>query len=111
MTQITLQKAKLSDVAEAAGVSKGTASNAFNRPELVREEVRERVLAAAKAIGYRGPDPKGRLLSAGKVNAIGVATVEPLSYFFADPFARVLMTGITEACDDSGTGISLVSAA
>ena len=112
MSQITFQKAaKLSDVAEAAGVSKGTASNVFNRPEVVREEVRKRVLAAAKSIGYHGPDPKGRLLSAGKVNAIGVATVEPLSYFFDDPFARVLMTGITEACDASGTGISLVSAA
>ena len=79
MTRITFQKAaRLSDVAEAAGVSKGTASNVFNRPEVVREEVRQRVLAAAKSIGYRGPDPKGRLLSAGKVNAIGVATVEPL---------------------------------
>ena len=69
------------------------------------------MLAAARSVGYRGPDPKGRLLSAGKVNAIGVATVEPLAYFFEDPFARVLMTGITEACDASGTGISLVSAA
>ena len=112
MTRITFEKtARLSDVAKAAGVSKGTASNVFNRPEVVRKEVRERVLAAARSVGYRGPDPKGRLLSAGKVNAIGVATVEPLAYFFEDPFARVLMTGITEACDASGTGISLVSAA
>lgn len=112
MTRITFQKAaRLSDVAQAAGVSKATASNVFNRPEVVREDVRQRVLDAATALGFRGPDPKGRLLSAGRVNAIGVATVEPLSYFFEDPFARVLMTGITEACDASGTGISLVSAA
>jgi DNA-binding LacI/PurR family transcriptional regulator len=112
MARITFQKAaKLSDVAAAAGVSKGTASNVFNRPEVVREEVRERVLGVAKDLGYRGPDPKGRLLSAGKVNAIGVATVEPLSYFFQDPFARVLMAGITAECDASGTGVSLVSAA
>lgn len=101
----------LHDVAKAAGVSKGTASNVFNRPEIVRQEVRERVLTVARKIGYRGPDPKGRLLSAGKVNAIGVATVQPLGYFFEDPYARVLMTGITEACDASGIGISLVSAA
>jgi DNA-binding LacI/PurR family transcriptional regulator len=112
MAGITLEKAAtLADVARAAGVSKGTASNVFNRPDIVREEVRERVRKAAKAIGYFGPDPRGRMLSAGKVNAIGVATVEPLAYFFEDPFARVLMTGVTAECDSRGAGISLVSSA
>ena len=64
---------RLADVAKAAGVSHGTASNVFSRPAIVREEVRERVMAAAQKLGYGGPDPKGRLLRAGKVNAIGVA--------------------------------------
>ncbi len=111
MGRITGRGAKLSDVAERAGVSKATASNVFNRPHLVRPEVRARVLAAAEAIGYAGPDPMGRLLSAGKVNAIGVATAEPLAYFFDDPFARSLMRGVTETCDANGIGISLISAA
>ncbi len=102
--------ARLADVAKAAGVSQGTVSNVFNRPELVREEVREHVRAVATRLGYRGPDPKGRLLRAGKVNAIGVATAEPLRYFFEDPFARVLMEGMSEACDAAGAGLSLVSA-
>ena len=102
---------RLADIAKAAGVSHGTASNVFSRPEIVREEVRERVRATAEAMGYAGPDPKGRLLRAGKVNAIGVATAEPLSYFFEDPFARVMMAGISQACDATGAGISLVSAA
>ena len=101
---------RLTDVAKAAGVSHGTASNVFSRPAIVREEVRERVMAAAQKLGYAGPDPKGRLLRAGKVNAIGVATAEPLSYFFDDPFARVVMSGISQACDATGAGISLVSA-
>lgn len=101
---------RLADVARAAGVSHGTASNVFSRPDIVREEVRERVHAAAQKLGYGGPDPKGRLLRAGKVNAIGVATAEPLSYFFDDPFARVVMSGISQACDSTGAGISLVSA-
>ena len=111
MGRIGGKAARLSDVAERAGVSKATASNVFNRPQLVRAEVRERVLAAAEAIGYAGPDPMGRLLSAGKVNAIGVATAEPLGYFFEDPFARSMMKGITETCDANGIGISLISAA
>lgn len=114
MTGLTSGKTRpvrLADIAKAAGVSHGTASNVFARPEIVREEVRERVKAAAEAMGYAGPDPKGRLLRAGKVNAIGVATDEPLSYFFDDPFARVMMASISQACDATGAGISLVSAA
>lgn len=106
-----IRSVRLADVAKAAGVSHGTASNVFSRPEIVREEVRERVKAAAEKLGYGGPDPKGRLLRAGRVNAIGVATAEPLAYFFDDPFARVVMSGIGEACDRTGAGISLVSAA
>jgi DNA-binding LacI/PurR family transcriptional regulator len=102
--------ARLADVAKAAGVSQGTVSNVFNRPSVVRQEVREHVRAVAQSLGYRGPDPKGRLLRAGKFNAIGVATTEPLAYFFEDPFARVLMEGMSEACDAHGAGLSLVSA-
>jgi DNA-binding LacI/PurR family transcriptional regulator len=102
---------KLKDVAQAAGVSQGTASNVWNRPELVREEVRERVLAAAQALGYAGPSPKGRLLRAGKTNAIGVAAAEPLSYFFSDPWARRLLAEVAEVCDARGAGLALVSVA
>lgn len=101
---------RLADVAKAAGVSQGTASNVFSRPDVVREEVRERVLTIARELGYGGPDIKGRLLRAGRVNAIGVAAVEPLAYFFDDPWARSLMTAIGEVCDASGTGIAVVSA-
>ena len=100
---------RLRDVAEAAGVSQGTASNVFNRPELVREEVREKVREVARALGYAGPSPKGRLLRSGKVNAIGIAAAEPLSYFFADPWARRLLTEVAEVCDARGAGIALVS--
>src|SRR4051794_25794238 len=111
MGRLVGKGAKLSDVAEGGGGSKATASNGVNRPHLVRAEVRERVLREAEAAGYAGPDPMGRLLSAGKVNAIGVATAEPLGYFFEDPFARAVMAGVTEACDAHGIGISLISAA
>lgn len=101
---------RLIDVARAAGVSQGTASNAFNRPEVVRPEVRAHVAEVAQAMGYRGPNLRGRLLRAGKVNAIGIAVDMGMSYFFNDPFARVLMTGIADACDSHGAGLALVSA-
>lgn len=111
MAETVEKSAKLSDVARAAGVSQGTVSNVFNRPSLVREEIREHVREVARRLGYRGPDPKGRLLRAGKVNAIGIATAEPLAYFFEDPYARAVMEGIAETADAAGAGISLVSAA
>ena len=41
------RRVRLRDVAERAGVSVGSASQAFGRPELVSDEVRKRVLAAA----------------------------------------------------------------
>jgi DNA-binding LacI/PurR family transcriptional regulator len=102
--------AKLADVARAAGVSQGTASNVFNRPERVRPEVRAKVEAAARRLSYRGPDPKGRLLRAGKVNAVGLVVMDSLTYFVSDPFCREFMRGVSEVCDERGAGVSLVSA-
>jgi DNA-binding LacI/PurR family transcriptional regulator len=101
---------KLKDVAKAAGVSQGTASNVFSKPEVVREEVREHVLAVAKELGYAGPSITGRLLRQGRVNAVGVAAIEPISYFFEDLWARQLMSEISEICDARGAGVALVSA-
>jgi DNA-binding LacI/PurR family transcriptional regulator len=99
----------LDDVARAAGVSRGTASNVFNRPHIVRAQVRERVLATAASLGYGGPDPRGRMLSAGRANAVGVATAEPMSIFFDDPFARMVMSELARASDTRGAGLSLIS--
>ena len=101
--------AKLADVARAAGVSQGTASNVFNRPEIVRAEVRERVEECARQLNYNGPDPKGRLLRAGKVNAIGVVMNERLAVVFNDPGTLVLLSGVAEVCDAKGAGMALVS--
>ena len=70
---------RLSDVAKAAGVSLGTASNVFNnKPGQVGPEVRERVQAAARELGYAGLNPKGRLLMGGKVHAMS-STSSPTS--------------------------------
>lgn len=110
MTNLPPEPVRLRDVARKAGVSQGTASNVFNRPQVVRDEVRERVLKAAETLGYAGPSVAGRLLRAGRVNAVGVAAIEPLSYFFDDLWARHLLSEISKICDSQGAGIALVSA-
>lgn len=103
-----MRKVKLQDVAAAAGVSKGTASHVFNHPERVRKEVRQRVLRIAAELGYTGADPAARALKAGKVGCIGVLTVNPLSYFFEDPFAQLFMQGVADTCSSRGVGLTLI---
>jgi DNA-binding LacI/PurR family transcriptional regulator len=100
----------LMDVARAAKVSRSTVSNVFNNPERVRPAVRARVEAAARKLGFAGPDPKGRLLQAGKVNAIGVISVGEtgIRSMFTGYFPRFL-AGVADVCDDRGVNLSLVS--
>jgi DNA-binding LacI/PurR family transcriptional regulator len=99
------------DVAHAAGVSRGTASNVFTHPELVSEALRARVLAVAAKLGYGGPNPKGRLLSGGKVNAIGITP--PGSYgvavAFSSSYYREMLRGVGEICDQRGASLTVVS--
>jgi DNA-binding LacI/PurR family transcriptional regulator len=101
----------LLDVARAAQVSKSTVANAFNRPNLVRPELLARIKSAAKELGYDGPDPKGRMLSLGKVNAIGILPFGRLgiSQFFKNPYQRDFLSGVAQACEERGVGLSLVS--
>ena len=44
----------LKTIAEAVGVSRTTVSNAYNRPDQLAPELRERILATAAELGYAG---------------------------------------------------------
>jgi DNA-binding LacI/PurR family transcriptional regulator len=108
-----MKPTKLSDVARAAGVSLGTASNVFNRPEVVRPAVREQVLAVARELGYSGPDPKGRLLMGGRANAIGLIPPGQISVTaaFDVPYFTDFAGGIAEVCEENGASVLLISGA
>lgn len=105
------QMPTLADVGRAAGVSRGTVSNVFNRPDIVRPDLRERVHAAARELGYDGPDIRGKVLRDGKFNAIGF--VPPGAYSIAEfvksPYGRELILGAAIACDEAGATLSLVN--
>src|ERR1700693_4862404 len=102
--------AKQTDVARAAGVSRSTVANVFNNPDRVRPEVRERVQAAARDLGFAGPDPKARLLLGGKANAIGLLTHDPLALWTETEATRAFTAGVAEVCDEKGAALLLVSA-
>ncbi|NKM08891.1 LacI family DNA-binding transcriptional regulator [Rhizobium leguminosarum] len=105
------KKPTLADVGRVAGVSRGTVSNVFNHPDVVRSDLRERVETAARELGYGGPDPRGRILQDGRFNAIGF--MPPGAFAIADmirsPYGRELVLGASIACDEAGATLSLVN--
>jgi DNA-binding LacI/PurR family transcriptional regulator len=102
------QRVRLRDVAERAGVSVGSASQAFGRPERVSTEVRERVLAAAKELGYAGPDPTARRLRTGRTGVVGLIFSERLGYQFSDPAAPAFLGGIAQGMEAQHMGLLLI---
>lgn len=105
MTRIT-QK----DVAKMLGVSVMTVSNAFNRPDQLSSELRQRVLARATKMGYSGPDAIARQLRSGKTNSYGVVFEEDLSYAFSDPFSVAWLTAFAEVMQHHRASIMILSA-
>jgi DNA-binding LacI/PurR family transcriptional regulator len=100
----------LLDVARAAGVSRTTVSNAFNRPDQLSAELRERVLATAKKLGYAGPNPMARMLRTGRAGTIGVVFSDRLTYAVTDPAAVAFLQGIAATCEQEDAALLILSA-
>jgi DNA-binding LacI/PurR family transcriptional regulator len=98
----------LEGLAKLVGVSRATASNAFNRPDQLSDELRQRILEIAKEIGYVGPDPTARALSRGMRGAVGLVFTEQLSYAFSDPAAVRILEGLAQSCEEAETGLLLL---
>jgi DNA-binding LacI/PurR family transcriptional regulator len=90
-------------------VSRTTISNAYNRPDQLSTDLRERVFATAKRMGYAGPDPVARSLRTRKAGAVGLVITEPLTYSFSDPAALNFVAGLAESCEEVGQGLLLVA--
>lgn len=88
--------ATLADVAREAGVVAMTASRAINQTGYVSEEVRARVLKAARKLQYR-PNVLARHLKGRRLNAVGVMLPD-----IANPFSSELIAGIKKVLDAEG---------
>jgi DNA-binding LacI/PurR family transcriptional regulator len=103
--------ATLASLAAELGISRTTVSNAYNRPDQLSPALRQRILEAARRLGYPGPDPVARSLRTRKAGAIGLIFTEGLSYAFRDPAAIEFLEGLGLACEEKGTGLLMVPAA
>lgn len=101
----------LTRIAEEVGVSAMTVSNAYNRPDQLSEELRERIFATAGKLGYHGPDPVGRSLRRQRTDVVGVLYSNPLSYAFDDAAAVSFLRGLSSVTEEADLGLLLVPAA
>jgi DNA-binding LacI/PurR family transcriptional regulator len=102
------KRVTLAEVAKKAELSVMTASYAYNQPGRVSAAARTKVLAAAAALGYAGPDPSAQSLRRGSTRTLGVVLGEHLSYAFDDPQAASFLAGIAEVCAEQGYGMTIL---
>lgn len=86
----------LRDVSEASGVSEMTVSRVLRNRGDVSESTRERVLAAARSLGYV-PNKIAGALASQRVNLVGVIIPSLSNMVFPE-----VMTGISEILEDTG---------
>ena len=90
-------------VAELAGVSQTTVSFVLNNVDSanISEETRQRVLEAARAIGYV-PDVAARALARGKSTNIGLVLVQTHEQVFIDEYIPHIITGLSKVTRKHG---------
>ena len=90
------------EVAERAGVSRATVSFVLNgvRTDRVSEDTRQRVLRAARELGYV-PDSAARTLVSGRTGTIGLL-VNHAQHLRVDAFINQALHCLTEVCSDHG---------
>ena len=91
----------IADVAHRVGVSKTLVSFVFNDRPGVAPETRERILAAAKEMGWR-PRPSARSLSIRRSFALGLVVRRDASVMTADSFFPAFIAGVETVLADEG---------
>jgi DNA-binding LacI/PurR family transcriptional regulator len=93
MKEIHSPKVTLEEVAQAAGVSRATASRVLTSDPRVSPDARRAVERAASKLGYV-PNQAGRALATGRSDAVALVVFEPTSLLFGDPFFPRLIRGL-----------------
>jgi LacI family transcriptional regulator len=91
-----MSDATIRDVARHAEVSVATVSRALNGLDNVREQTKQRIMDAAKSLGYV-PHAGARSLSLARTNAIGVVLPDLHGEFFSE-----IVRGMDRVASSSG---------
>lgn len=95
-TPDTRRRATVHDVAQEAGVSRGTISRYMNGERYVSDDARRAIEAAIEKVGYV-PNGSARNLAARRSMAIGFIVHEPHALFLEDPNIGEIMLGANAA--------------
>ncbi|MEV2248354.1 LacI family DNA-binding transcriptional regulator [Streptomyces sp. NPDC049970] len=95
----------IKDVAREAGVSLGTVSNVLNRPEIVAESTRRRVLDVIGSIGYV------RTEGARQLHGLASRVIAVLGLDTAGPDFTALATGVEQAAREADLGVMVFTGA
>lgn len=96
--------ARLTEVAQRAGVSLATASRVLNGSDrTVGERYRKRVLAAAAHLGYRA-NSQAQAVARGTSNIVGLVVQD-----LADPYFSAIADGVMRQCEQRGLIVVLAS--
>ncbi len=96
VTTKAMKRTTIKDIANYLAISVSTVSRALTDDKNIRTETKERVLDAAKKLGYT-PNPVATNLKFGRTNTIGVIVPEMIT-----PFASQVIGGIQEAAHPLG---------
>lgn len=96
----------ITDVARAAGVSKGAVSFAFNNRPGLAPATRERILSTAREMGWT-PSSRARALSISRALAVGLVIARPPETLRADPFFPSFISGVESVLVGSGYALLL----
>jgi LacI family transcriptional regulator len=91
-----MKRLTILDVAERAGVSVGTVSNALNRPEIVAEKTLASIQAAMDELGFVR-NAAARQLTGAKSPAIGLIVLD-----IDNPFFTEVYRGVEAAANEAG---------
>lgn len=98
-----MKRPTLSTIAKKCGVSESTVSRAISRPEVVRSDVRTKILTVAKELGYR-PNKLARGLATGRVGRIGLLVPD-----VSNPFFTELLRAVHTAAAENHSSLLIVN--
>ncbi|MFI1371984.1 LacI family DNA-binding transcriptional regulator [Streptomyces longwoodensis] len=100
-----IRRVGIKDVAREAGVSLGTVSNVLNRPEIVAESTRSRVLEVIESLGYV------RSEGARQLHGLASRVLAVLVHDLTNPFFTALAGGVEQAAREADLGVMVCSGA